>query len=496
MLKSIIVAARDRDRLAEVTGVVARFGLESLLARIGLATGDTGEVPADLPARARQAIEALGPTYVKLGQILATRRDLMPDSWIAEFARLHSDAPTVPFEALRSDVAAALGEPPETAFASFDVQPLAAASIAQVHRATLHDGRAVVVKIRRPGIRRRMEADLRLLRHLVGIVEDNNAEARRFQPRALVDQLARDVLEELDFTQEGRNADLLRADLAGNDRIVIPQIHWRWTSDSVLVMDFIDGVPPRDAATLRAAGIDPRRIADLGAELVLDMVLVTGRFHGDPHPGNLLCLAGDRLALLDLGSIGYVSPRRQHEFLTFVLSLRSSDPAGVADMLALWSQQSAVPRERILRVADRLVARHGTGRLDLNGMVGDFFPLLRSEGLVLPPDLLLIFKAMVTMDGVLAAIEPGFDLSGALQKVRGKLVAARIGRLGGQDRAEALLLELSQVMSEAPHFLRTAAAWLERAPVVAASSDTGRAIRFAGVCIAAAIAFNALATLL
>ena len=169
------------------------------------------------------------------------------------------------------------------------------------HRATLQDGTDVVVKIRRPGIRKAMQADLRLITHLAGIVEASSMEARRFQPQALVGQLLDTVLEELDFTNEDRNADRLRADLADNPAIVIPAIHWRYSSESVLVMDYIAGLPPRDGDSLRAAGIDPAAIADLGAALVLDMVLVNGRFHGDPHPGNLLCLPGDRLALLDLG---------------------------------------------------------------------------------------------------------------------------------------------------------------------------------------------------
>ena len=213
MLKTIVVAARDRERLAEITSVATRYGLDLLLSRMGLAKGDDGAPPPDLPRRTRQALEALGPTYVKLGQILATRADLLPPEWIAEFESLHSAAPTLPFDTLQPALEEALGEKVDTAFASFDPQPLAAASMAQVHRATLHDGREVVVKIRRPGIRRAMEADLRLITHLAGIVEASSKEARRFQPRALVQQLLDTLLEELDFTHEGRNADRLRCRL-------------------------------------------------------------------------------------------------------------------------------------------------------------------------------------------------------------------------------------------------------------------------------------------
>ncbi|WP_339500844.1 AarF/ABC1/UbiB kinase family protein, partial [Pseudomonas canadensis] len=178
-----------------------------------------------------------------------------------------------------------------------------------------------MLKIRRPDIRPRMEADLRLIAELAALAETSSAEARRFRPRELVRQLAQAVLEELDFTSEGRNADRLRADFAQDPRVVIPEIHWQWTSETLLVMDFIEGVPPREAATLRAAGLEPAVIAALGADVVLDMVMINGRFHGDPHPGNLLCLPGNRIALLDLGMIGHVSPRRREEVIAFVQSL-------------------------------------------------------------------------------------------------------------------------------------------------------------------------------
>ncbi|HUD28550.1 MAG TPA: AarF/UbiB family protein [Novosphingobium sp.] len=506
ILQTMTVAARDRGRMAEVSAVIARFGLDSLLARLGLAKtggGEAAQEEADLPTRTRRALEALGPTYVKLGQILATRRDMLTDEWIAAFEQLQSDAPRLPFEALRPAVEEALGEPPETAFAAFDTEPLAAASIAQVHRARLHDGTDVVVKIRRPGIRRAMEADLRLLRHLAALAEARSETVRRMTPTAMIEQLGREILDELDFTNEGRNADMLRADLAPIGRVVVPRIHWAHSSNAVLVMDYVEGVPPRDPAALRAAGIDPAAIADLGAQLVLEMVLVNGRFHADPHPGNLLCLpsvgegddGGDRLALLDLGSVGFVSPRRQHEFLTFILSLRGNDPGGVADMLALWSQAGEVPRERLLVASERLVARHGSGALVLNAMVADFFPLLRKEGLVLPPDLVLIFKAMVTMDGVLSGIAPDFDLSEALTALRGRLVASRLTRLAAPDRLEALVLELSRLSADAPRLIRAATARLEQADTPRADPGPGPAIRHAGTLVAAAIVLHAVAGL-
>jgi ubiquinone biosynthesis protein len=468
MLKTLAVASRDRARLVEIAQVVSRFGLDAVLARLGLSSIGAGEGDAadgqTLPQRTRIALEELGPTFVKLGQILATRGDLLPPVWIAELEKLHSQAPTLPFEDLRLAVEQALGQSPEAAFAIFDVKPLAAASMAQVHRATLHDGREVVLKVQRPGIRPRMEADLRLIAQLAATVETASAEARRFAPAGMLRQLAAAVLEELDFTNEGRNADRLRADFAGNDRVVVPNIHWQWSSSTLLVMDYIDGVAPRSGAELRAAGLDPAAIAALGANIVLDMVLINGRFHGDPHPGNLLCLAGDRIALLDLGMIGHVSPRRRQEFVSFVQSLARSDPAQLADVLLGWAGGSAASREPIRAAADRLIARHGDSNIVLSAIVSDLLLLMREEGLTMPSDLLLIFKALMTIDGVLSAIEPGFDLSAAMRQASLRIATARFSPDHWAPILQAFGWELMKIGDDAPRLVRAALRRLEAEP--------------------------------
>lgn len=467
MIKTLRIAARDRKRLEEIVGVASRFGLGFLLGRLGLeraassGDGDDGQAQ-DLPRRTRLALEELGPTFVKLGQILATRGDLLSPEWIAELEQLHSRAPTLPFEELRPCVEEVLGQPPEQAFAWFDTQPLAAASMAQVHRATLHEGRAVVLKIRRPGIRPRVEADLRLLAHIAAGMESASAEARRFAPSAMMRQLADAMLGELDFTNEGRNADLLARDFADEPRVVVPAIHWEWTSETLLVMDYIEGVQPRDPALLRAAGIEPALIAALGADMVLDMVLVNGRFHGDPHPGNLLCLPGNRIALLDLGMIGIVSPRRREEFICFVQAFSTGTPSQLADVLSRWSAASDVRSEQVLSASERLVARHGSGRLVLGAIVTDFLALIRDEHMTLPPDLLLVFKALITIDGVLSSIEPDFDLTAAMRRSSLKIARARLSPEYWSPVLQAVAWEIAKAGGDAPRLIRAAIRRLEK----------------------------------
>lgn len=469
MIRTMMVAARDRARLEEVVSVAGRFGADVLLARLGLhPTPDAGTLPLDMPVRTRQTIEALGPTFMKLGQILATRADLLPPAWIAELEKLQSDAPTLSFETLRPEVEAALGEPPEQAFAAFDPVPLAAASMAQIHRATLKDGQAVVLKIRRPGIRRKIEADLRLIAELAKIAERASAEIRRLRPGEMLAQLNAAMLEELDFRIEGRNADRFQNDFDGDASIVVPRIHWAFSSETLLVMDYVEGVPPTDGARLEAAGIDPAAIAIRGADLVLDMVLINGRFHGDPHPGNLLCLQGNRIALLDLGLVGHVSPRRREEFVDFMQSLMHDDARRLEAVLFVWASDNEIDRGRLLIAAERLVAKHGSGQLLLSAMVGDFMGLMREEQLTLPPDLLLIFKAMVTIDGVLAGIQPGFDLTAAMRRASSRILGARLSSAHWQPLVERLAWEALRIGDDAPRLIRALVTKIEAPAAVPA----------------------------
>lgn len=459
MFENVLVAARDRKRLGEIAAIISRFGLESLAARLGLAARGGSQAPT--PARAREALESLGPTFIKLGQILATRADLLPPDWIAELEKLHSSAPVLPFESLRSAVEATLGEPPEAVFAAFDHEPLAAASIAQVHRATLHDGTPVVLKVRRPGIAPQMEADLRLMAAIADTAAAHPAVAR-YRPREIIAQLGEAMLAELDFAEEGRNAESFARNFRNEQRLIIPRIHWAWSGQDLLVQDFVEGTPPTDAARLRSADIDPRAIAATGADIVLKMVLVDGFFHGDPHPGNMLTQSGGRIALLDFGMVGRVSPRRREELLGFVQSITGRDPARLADLLAAWTE--GADRGRLEAAAARLVARHGEGRLVLAAVVEDLMQLLREEALVLPPDLILIFKALVTLDGVLGRIDPEFDLSQAARNAWLSAMQARYEPEAVRTRLSSLLLELAQVEDNLPRLIRSAAARLADPP--------------------------------
>ncbi|MEX0914631.1 MAG: AarF/UbiB family protein, partial [Wenzhouxiangellaceae bacterium] len=359
MLWQALSAARDLGRLQEIAAVLIRYGFGDAVQRIGLAGAlkKAGKVlhwrrveePARLrpPERLRRVLEDLGPTFVKLGQVLATRVDVFDPEWIEEFARLQEKASQVPWEDIHEQLTEDLGQPPEELFTEVDSVPLAAASLAQVHRARLTDGRQVVLKVRRPGIRSTIEADLRLLRRLADIVESEAPEMRQFRPRDLVKQFARSLRRELDFAAECRNAERIAGELDPESGIVVAEVFWEYSGERLNVQRLIEGIPGGDMAGVEAAGLDRHRLARRGARAVLAMVLEHGFFHADPHPGNIKYLSGDRIALLDFGMVGRLSRTRRHEVAELLHGRVVRDPDRVVRILLDWTMENEADADRL-----------------------------------------------------------------------------------------------------------------------------------------------------
>ena len=310
MLEPTWTAVKHHRRLHQIIATLVRFGAQDVVVRLGLGrllaqvSAEPGEaLPASSAQRVRMALEALGPTFIKCGQILASRSDILPPHWVEELQALHSQASTVPWEALHVQVLEDLGCPLEEVFAVFDTQPLAAASMAQVYRARLHTGEEVVVKVQRPGLRGKMTADLQLLESVAQLIEQNEALAV-YQPRQMVRQLARAMLQELDFTQEGQHCDSVAQHFEHDPTIVIPRIHWAYSSQRLLVQEFLPSFTPLEREALIAQGLDPSLLAQRGAKAFIKMLLEDGLFHGDPHPGNLRAMSENRVGFIDFGMVG------------------------------------------------------------------------------------------------------------------------------------------------------------------------------------------------
>jgi ubiquinone biosynthesis protein len=427
MLWQAISAARDLGRLNDIASVLIRYGFGDLVRRVGLAGAleRTGRAlhwrePEELarlepPARVRRTLEELGPTFIKLGQILATRVDLFPPEWIAEFSKLQDAAPAIPFDDLHTQLTEDLGTPPESLFPRLETDALAAASLAQVHRAWLEDGTAVILKIRRPGIQPVIEADLRLLFRLAEIVEAEVPELRRFRPRDIVRQFTLSLRRELDFSVEGRSAERIATSFTAHPEIVVPRIHWQWTSQRLNVQDYIEGIPGRDLAALETAGLNRKLLARRGAHAVLKMILEDGFFHADPHPGNVLFLPDNRIAFIDFGMAGRISRERRYQLALLLHGLVSFDSTMVADVLLDWSDSTETDGGALAGEIDAFIDQyHGAPlkQLDLGAMLSDLITILREHGLTLPPDLALLIKAFITLEGLGRQLDPDFDMAG------------------------------------------------------------------------------------
>lgn len=424
---------RDLGRLHEIGSVLVRYGFGDLVRRIGLAGAleRAGQAlhwrqPEELahlqpPARVRRALETLGPTFVKFGQVLSTRVDLFTPDWIAELSKLQNQTPVLPFDAIREQLVEDLGGPPEGVFAKLDTEAMAAASLAQVYRARLQDGTPVILKVRRPGIRPIIEADLRLLARLAEMAESQSPDLRRYRVRDIVEQFARSMRRELDFAAEGRSAERVARNFIGRDEIVIPRVHWTYTGERLNVQDDVEGIGGQDIAGIEAAGMSRRLLARRGAEAVLKMMLEDGFFHADPHPGNVCYLPGNRVAFYDFGMVGRLSEDRRLEIVLLLNGLVAGNADAVSEILLDWGGDevgSAVDSGRLRSDIDDFIDQYRgvpLRELDMGSMMTDLTTLLRAHALLLPPDLSLLIKSFITLEGMGRTLDPEFDMASMAQ---------------------------------------------------------------------------------
>jgi ubiquinone biosynthesis protein len=417
---------KNLQRMREILGVVAKWGFGDLLARLDLeSTVERGRnlllwrrnreaaVRYTTEERIRLALEELGPTFIKLGQILATRPDLIPMSLVHELRKLQDDVPPFDGALARRQVEASLGRPIEQLFARFDERPLAAASIAQVHRARLHAGDEVVVKVRRPNLEAIVRTDLEIMRTLATLLEENAPELQQWRPRAIVDEFQRALSREVDLTNEAFHLVRFAANFAGDPQVHVPKAYLDLSSDAVLVVEYIDGIKMSDLAGLERAGIDRKRLAAVGVEFCLKQVFEHGFFHADPHPGNLFVLPGEVIAPIDMGMMGSLEPEIVDALLELLVGMLLRDPDKIVKLLfrlGLIDDRVDVPGMR--RDVKELIDRYWAvpiGEVDVATLIGRLFEMLQRHHVVMPSELLLIGKALATVDGMARELDPELD---------------------------------------------------------------------------------------
>ena len=413
-------------RYWQISGILVRRGLMPYVRGGRRSELSTSEGRARLARSVRLAMEDGGVTFVKLGQVLSTRRDLLPAEFISELSRLQDDAAEVPWprieQVLRSELGAEVGE----LFASFDREPIAAASIAQVHAATLPSGARVVVKVRRPDVSQIVDRDLDIAGRLAARLERSTSWGRAVGTAGLAAGFAAALREELDLRVEARNMTSVAAAPGSRGGIAIPVPYQPLCTGLVLVMERFDGRP--------LAAIDVGMPADARAALarslldcLLREVMLEGTFHADPHPGNVLLLADGRLGLLDFGSVGRIDQGLRSALQRLLLALDRGDPAGLADaLLEVVERPEELDELRLERMLGRFLARHVAAGITPDvTMFTDLFRIVSDHGLAVPPEIAAVFRALATMEGTLTQLAPGFDIVAEARRFAGQQLAAQ-----------------------------------------------------------------------
>lgn len=388
----------------------------------------SGEAPTP-PQRLRLALEELGAAFIKLGQFLSTRPDLMPPEYQVELARLQDDAPPISSEAAQERIELELGHPVRELFASFDPAPLAAASIGQAHAAVRRDGTEVVIKVRRPGIVEQIEEDLEILLNLASALARRWEFARRVDVVGLAEEFANTLRSELNYLQEARNAERFAGNFADDPSVHIPRVYWETTTSRVLTLERIRGAKIDDLAVLDARGIDRRLLAEHGTQVILRMIFDHGFFHADLHPGNFFIEsegADGRFGLIDFGMVGVLDDAAQEHLASLVIAITDQDYDQLVDvLLSLGVSAERIDRQSLRRDLERLItAYYGRplGEVDLTALINQALAIIRRHNLHLPSNLALLVKTIIIAEGLGARLDPDFHLLKIIEPYTAKLL--------------------------------------------------------------------------
>jgi ubiquinone biosynthesis protein len=441
-------AARTR-RYPQVTRIAARHVLSSYL---GGRRPGTGE-PRPLARNLRVALEEAGGMFVKLGQVLSTRADLLPADVIAELSRLQDDVAPADPAGIEALLTAELGASPHRVFASFDPVPLAAASIGQAHRAQLSTGERVIVKVQRPDARALVERDLDILLRMARALQARAAWARQVAVLEMTRGFAAALREELDFRIEARNI----AAIASTSRVQVPAVYRQWSTSRVLVLEYLDGVAVAHAEpVLAGSGADRPGLARGLLAAILGQVVAEGTFHADPHPGNVLVLRDGQLALIDFGSVGRLDPLQQAALRRLLLAVARRNPAELHDSLLDLAQapRPAAGNEALEPALAQFLAHHlGPAMVPDAAMFTALFRLLAEFGLVFPPVIAAVFRAMITLEGTLARLAPGFQIIEETRAMAASWLGEALGPASLRDAATDQALGLLPVLRKLPRRL-------------------------------------------
>nr|WP_320192789.1 AarF/UbiB family protein [uncultured Desulfobacter sp.] len=411
---------RHLVRYQQIIGIIFKYGFENIIDAMKI-DHYLDIIPFSKPhqklsrnERIRMVLEELGPTFIKMGQVLSSRPDLIPLDLTRELAKLQDKVPSFSFGQVGQIILAEFGKPISEVFHSFEESPFASASIGQVHRAELSPNESVAVKIQRPGIRKTVEVDLEIIHYLAQVMEKTLEDVEIFRPVKIVEEFAQTLEKELDYMVEAANMEQMADQFAKESAIHIPEVHWSHSTQRVLCMEFIQGIKADDVKAIDRAGLDRKKITRIGADFVLRQVFEFGFFHADPHPGNIFILADQRICMIDFGMTGFVDSSTRELFIDLLQGLASNNTRDTARLLCrLTDPDESVNMPGLEKDISQFCALYLSRKLEeLNPsrMIHQFFELCTRHGLRIPPDLFLMIKAFLSIEGVARTLDPQFDM--------------------------------------------------------------------------------------
>lgn len=386
--------------------------------------------PITGPERARQVLEQLGPTYIKFGQILSVRQDLIPIEYVNEFAKLQDAVSTFDFEDVSLLIRQELDAPIEDLFLEFEREPIAAASIGQVHRAKLHDGTDVVVKVQRPGIRQVIETDIDIMYSIAQFAEEHIQDAKIYRPTDVVDEFSRSIHAEMDYTQEARNVGRFSTNFKDDPHIYIPKVYWDFCSERVLTLEYIEGTKSSDFERIEELGFDRNEIATYGAKAFMKQIYEDGFFHADMHPGNVIIMDDGKIALIDFGMVGHLSDDVRNSLIDGLIATSKGDIDLFIEILRDFyaiSEDVNVPELRVdlEYLLDKYYGR-SLKQLDASTMMVEMIGVLRKHQARVPASVALLSKGVMTISGFGSMMVPDFNATILAEPYARKLMANRM----------------------------------------------------------------------
>ena len=462
---------RSLRRLKDIVVVLTRHGYGSLVERLhlggyapvlsrltGAAAGDEEVLPISAPERLVRVLQDLGPTFVKFGQLLATRPDIVPESYVEALAALQDRVAPFSSEEARAIIEKRLGRPIGEVFARFEEQPAASGSLAQVHFGELADGRRVAVKVKRPDAERLALADLDLLMSLAELAEKHLPELQRFRPRMIVEEFGRNLRREVDFLTEASAMGKFAKFFGPDSRVRVPAVCWELSGQDLLVMERMDGERLSDLAALRRAGRDLPALAGVISQAFMRQFFEFGSFHADPHAGNMLLMADGRVALLDFGAVGHLSPELKGQLATTLMALVRGDLDLIISVytdIGLFSESADLAGIRLdlLELLDRYYGVPAS-RIDMGTVFSDLVRLARRHDVQLPRDFVMLGRAFVLVSGLMRQLDPEINVAEAVRPYAERLLLQRLDPRNLLKRAGANLYYLGSFLHSLPRDLR------------------------------------------